>query len=137
MFHVNISAHPHNSVSESSFYKHIDVDLPEPERIRQLLIWCSVRASSSPTSSSSSKETSSKSLPTLSEQAKQSLKAVQDDIVRKLAEKRIDLNISNASKRTPPEELRENEQNVRNRMWEVTYSNQIQQYVSMMSSNLL
>lgn len=39
-----IIAQPHTSVSDSSFHKHIDGDLPEPARARQLLIWCSYRA---------------------------------------------------------------------------------------------
>ncbi|KAF9533998.1 Mis12-Mtw1 protein family-domain-containing protein [Crepidotus variabilis] len=126
---TGIITQPHNSVSESSFYKHIDVDIPEPERIRQLLIWCSLRASSTPTSSSSKASSSKSSLPAISDTATQALKAVQDDVVQKLAEKRIDLSLysSPPSQRTPPEELRENAQNVRNRMWEVTYTSHIQQ----------
>ncbi|KAI0696953.1 Mis12-Mtw1 protein family-domain-containing protein [Cytidiella melzeri] len=40
------SAQPHTTVRDSSFYKHIDVELPEPQRAQQLLIWCSHRAMS-------------------------------------------------------------------------------------------
>ncbi|CAA7269447.1 unnamed protein product [Cyclocybe aegerita] len=117
---TGIITHPHTSVSESSFYKHIDCDLPEPERIRQLLIWCSLRATATPASSSS--------LPPLSAEGVQILKTVQDDIVRMLAEKRVDLSLhsSNATQ-PPPENLRENEQNVRNRKWEITYASHIQE----------
>ncbi|KAJ3486578.1 hypothetical protein NLJ89_g11797 [Agrocybe chaxingu] len=71
---TGIITHPHTSVSESSFYKHIDCDLPEPERIRQLLIWCSVRAAATPASSPS--------LPPLSAEGVQILKSAQDDVVR-------------------------------------------------------
>lgn len=49
-----------------------------------------------------------------------------------LAEKKIDLSLYSFeadTRKRPPEDLRENEQNVRNRLWEVTYSQHIQQYV--------
>jgi len=125
-------AQPHNSVSESSFFKHIDVDLQEPERIRQLLIWCSLRAASTLTSSSSA---SSTKLPPLSAESVQILKAIQEDVVRKLAEKRIDLSFYSSESSILSGELRENEQNVRNRLCEVTYSNHIKQYVWFLSHN--
>ena len=127
---IPLTAQPHNSVSESSFYKHIDCDLPEPERIRQLLIWCSLRASS--TSSSSSASSSKVPLPSLSADGVQVLQSVQKAVIRMLAEKKIDLSLYSSeadTRKRPPEDLRENEQNVRNRLWEVTYSQHIQQYV--------
>lgn len=31
---------PHPDVPASGFYKHLDVELPEPHRMKQLLIWC-------------------------------------------------------------------------------------------------
>lgn len=133
---IPLSAQPHNSVSESSFYKHIDCDLPEPERIRQLLIWCSLRASSTSSSSSASSSKSKPStpkppLPPLSADGVQVLQSVQKAVIRMLAEKKIDLSLYSSEeniRKRPPEDLRENEQNVRNRLWEVTYSEHIQQY---------
>jgi len=111
-------------VSESSFYKHIDADLPDPERIRQLLIWCSLRTLSST-------PPSTPDLPPLTDEALQLLKLAQDDVVRKLAEKKIDLSFYSSDPSSQPlqGDLRENEQNVRNRMWEVSYTNDIQKYV--------
>lgn len=36
---------PHREVDTADFYKHIaDEGLPEPRRLRQLLIWCATRA---------------------------------------------------------------------------------------------
>lgn len=36
---------PHREVRTADFYKHIaDEGLPEPRRMRQLLIWCATRA---------------------------------------------------------------------------------------------
>lgn len=141
-------AQPHNTVSESSFYKHIDPDIPEVERVRQLLIWCSLRAAgtvnrgagsnegytSNPPPSSSTQPQAPTKLPPLSSQALEVLKKAQDEFVRSLAEKRVDINIhAGESSRSGTEErereVRENEQNVRNRGWEVTYSGHIQRYV--------
>ncbi|KAF8805336.1 hypothetical protein BYT27DRAFT_7258448 [Phlegmacium glaucopus] len=127
---------PHNSVSDGSFYKHIDADLPDSERIRQLLIWSSLRAAATPTPSTSKTPSSSSQpalpppppLPPLSSKAVQTLKSVQEDIVKMLAEKRIDLSLYSpeaGSSTTKPEDLLENEQNARNRYLEVTYSDYI------------
>ena len=121
------SVQPHNSVSENSFYKHIDADLPEPERVRQLLIWCSLRAAST---SKPPSAPPSPPLPPLSAEGTRALKAIQDDIVRMLAEKRIDVNTYSSgasSSKKSQEDLQENEQNLRNRQWEVTYTQHIQQ----------
>lgn len=35
---------PHPSISHESFFKHISEDLPEPLRMKQLLVWCAKRA---------------------------------------------------------------------------------------------
>ncbi|KAF9459958.1 Mis12-Mtw1 protein family-domain-containing protein [Collybia nuda] len=124
---TGIITHPHNSVSDSSFYKHIDCDLPDAERVRQLLIWCSLRAASrSP--GSSQKEEPPQPLPPLSAQGSQLLKSVQEDVVKMLAERRIDLSMHppEASSSTATEPQKENEQNITNRGWEVTYGNHIQ-----------
>lgn len=135
-FHLDIlliygvrKAQPHNSVSESSFYKHIDCDLPDAERVRQLLIWCSSRAASN--STTSSPKDPPQALPPLSAQGIQLLKSVQDDVVRMLAERKIDLSLypPEASGSAVTEPQKENEQNVTNRGWEVTYGTHIQRCV--------
>ena len=139
---TRISVQPHNSVAHTSFYKHIDCDLPEVERIRTLLIWCSLRAagisSSNGSSSSKSKPRPSSTqpppppLPPLSDKAAQLLKTVQEDYIRMLAEKRIDLSLfPQAANASTTEVLRDNEQNVRNRLCEVVYSENIQKYVQL------
>ncbi|KAL6856518.1 Mis12-Mtw1 protein family domain-containing protein [Trichoderma novae-zelandiae] len=38
------TAIPHREVSTSAFYKHIEADLLEPRRMKQLLMWCGERA---------------------------------------------------------------------------------------------
>lgn len=35
---------PHSSVETSEFYKHINQDILEPRRMKQLLVWCGTRA---------------------------------------------------------------------------------------------
>ena len=35
---------PHGEVETGDFYKHIESEIPEPRRMRQLLTWCATRA---------------------------------------------------------------------------------------------
>ena len=121
------AAQPHSNVSDSSFYKHIDCDLPDVERLRQLLIWSSYRSAA--TSQAAASTSKSNTLPRLSAKSSRALKAAQEEVIRMLAERKIDISVSShsGSRKTPSEELRENEQNVRNRQWQLKYSSQIQQ----------
>lgn len=41
---LNLLALPHTEVDCQDFYKHIESDLMEPRRMRQLLTWCATRA---------------------------------------------------------------------------------------------
>ena len=45
MYHL---AYPHPELDSEDFYKHIDAELVEPRRMKQLLIWCAKRASAPP-----------------------------------------------------------------------------------------
>jgi len=38
------AALPHSEVETLDFYKHINQDLMEPRRMKQLLVWCGTRA---------------------------------------------------------------------------------------------
>ena len=128
---------PHSSVSDNSLYKYIDIDLPDSERIRQLLIWSSLRSATTSTPSTPNPPSSSSRqplppLPPLSAPALQVLKNVQEDIVKTLVEKRLDLSHYDpeaSSSQTKQKDLLENEQNVRNRKWEVIYSDYIKESV--------
>lgn len=114
-------AQPHNSVSESSFYKHIDPELTADERARQLLIWCSSRAASTTGSSS-------KRLPKLSERDARLLKSLQEDATRMLAEKKIDVRAESENGNGSSSQS-ENQQNASNRRWEMTYAEHIRECV--------
>ena len=131
------AAHPHTSVSVSSFFKHIDCELPEPQRARQLLIWCSNRAMNEPADqapeASSSRQASTNSgkdpPPPLSAAQADVLKRVEESLMRMLAEKKVDTNVyggggsQNGDAQHP---LRENEQNIKNRAREARFNGHIQ-----------
>ncbi|KAF9232961.1 Mis12-Mtw1 protein family-domain-containing protein [Melanogaster broomeanus] len=115
---TGVISQPHPSVADSSFYKHIDYDLPEPQRARQLLVWSAARAMSRPSEAASSSTKPSKppsksstshgkDPPPLDDRQKQLLKIVQEDFIRMLAEKKIDTS------------------NVKNRAREVTFQRHI------------
>lgn len=114
-------------MSDSSFYKHIDGDLPEPARARQLLIWCSHRAMNQPdqpqASSSKRREpkNSGKDPPPLSAEGAQLLKRVQENVIKMLAEKQIDTNVYGAAD-AGDRPKKENEQNVKNRAREIRFN---------------
>ncbi|KAG0702823.1 Mis12-Mtw1 protein family-domain-containing protein [Suillus ampliporus] len=137
---TGVIAQPHATVSDSSFYKHIDCDLPDPQRARQLLVWSAARAmtkiseasSSSSKPQSKSKASSSgsgKDPPPLDERKKQILKTVQDDFIRMLAEKKIDTSVySHGPDGLVGDErnLKPNEQNVKNKEREIKFCEHIE-----------
>jgi kinetochore protein Mis13/DSN1 len=57
---TGITALPHKEVNAADFYKHIAADLPEPRRMRQLLIWCATRAMGQKPSGSRSEDESAR-----------------------------------------------------------------------------
>ncbi|KAI0342616.1 hypothetical protein BDW22DRAFT_1330457 [Trametopsis cervina] len=137
---TGVIAQPHTAVHDSSFYKHIDVELPEPQRAQQLLIWCSHRAmnelvekntkaatAASSSSSGTNGKDPGKDPPPLSSADMMILKGVEESVVRMLAEKKIDTNVYSA----PEDEesavsLKENAGNVRNRAREARFNTHIQ-----------
>lgn len=137
---TGVITQPHAAVSDSSFYKHIDCDLPDPQRARQLLVWSAARAmtrlseasSSSSKSQSQSKASSSgsgKDPPPLDERRKQILKTVQDDFIRMLAEKKIDTPVYGHGldgQAGGEQKLKPNEQNVKNKEREIKFREHIE-----------
>ncbi|KAL5504421.1 hypothetical protein ACEPAH_8496 [Sanghuangporus vaninii] len=123
---------PHTSVSDNSLYKHIDPELPESQRIRQLLIWVASRAKE-PSSSRGGKRKANDAppldanLPPLPPGGAELLKEIEDDIIRQLAEKKIDTSAySGPSGLNGSWKLKENEQNVKNRAREKLFTEQIE-----------
>ncbi|KAI0819262.1 Mis12-Mtw1 protein family-domain-containing protein [Trametes gibbosa] len=133
---TGVISHPHTSVSVTSFFKHIDAELPEPQRARQLLIWCSNRAmnelanQASQASSSRRKSTNSgKDPPPLSPAQADILKRTEEGLIRMIAERKVDTNVYGGagSQSGDGRPLRENEQNVKNRAREARFNAHIQQ----------
>ena len=127
-------AQPHTSVRNASFCKHIDVELPEPQRAQQLLIWCSHRATTEvaePNAQGASSRPNAKDPgkdpPPLPDEHTQLLKGIGEDLVRMLAESKIDTNVySPPTDESEPKQLKPNPQNVRNKEREVKFNAQIQ-----------
>ncbi|KAJ7870341.1 Mis12-Mtw1 protein family-domain-containing protein [Mycena olivaceomarginata] len=105
---------PHPKVNEDSFYKHIDRDLPDAEQLRQLLTWSASRAAASFTSASSS------SLPREDASA---IRSITDDMVRMVAERRLDLSLFAPDDEAAPTGT--NSQNEKNKQWDATYTQQL------------
>ncbi|EIW57165.1 uncharacterized protein TRAVEDRAFT_149392 [Trametes versicolor FP-101664 SS1] len=133
---TGVISHPHTSVSVASFFKHIDSELPEPQRARQLLIWCSNRAMNeladqAPQASSSRRKStnSGKDPPPLSSAQADILKRTEESLIRMLAERKVDTNVYGGagSQSGDGRPLKENEQNVKNRMREARFNGHIQQ----------
>ncbi|KAJ7933635.1 Mis12-Mtw1 protein family-domain-containing protein [Mycena leptocephala] len=113
LFQTGAFALPHPKVDEEYFYKHIDRDLPDAEQLRQLLIWSASRAGSSSSASKLVPEDTS------------ALKAITDDMVRMLAERRLDLSLFAPDDEDAPKGT--NAENERNKQWEVVYGEQLRQ----------
>ena len=124
-------ATPHTAVRDSNLYKHIDIEQPEPQRAKQLLIWCSRRAMDELTEEQSAARQGSSNPgkdppPVIADDVKL-LKGVEDEIIRMLAEGKLDTNVfSSPEDPGGPEQLKENEQNVRNKAREVRFNAHIQ-----------
>ena len=124
-------AQPHSSVSDFTLYKHIDPEVSESQRARQLLVWSAHRASTTPTSSSSySTQQGKDPPPKLNSEGARILGQVQERIIKMLVNKSIDTSAhgdeASTSSSTP---VKANEQNVMNRSREEKFLARIERYV--------
>jgi kinetochore protein Mis13/DSN1 len=114
-------------VDDGSLYKHIDSELPDPDRARQLIILCAARAplpapreGKDPPSEPSEKGT-------------KLLQGLKDNVLRLLAERKIDLNATSIDRPGSPAngslDVRPNEQNVNNRARTTRFKDEIRMYV--------
>ncbi|KAL1727391.1 hypothetical protein EV714DRAFT_253907 [Schizophyllum commune] len=102
---------PHESVSGASFHKHIDHEQPEPERLRQVLIWHADRGASDT-------ETSSTLTPT----ARQLYAHAQEAFIGMLHDKKIHLPTYHTDSSMDSATMKPNKFNVTNTQWEATYT---------------
>ncbi len=124
-----IPAQPHPSVNDTSLYKHIDVELPEPDRMRQLVLFCAAR-----TSSVAPREGKDPPSPP-SEKGAKLLQSLKDDMLLLLAERKVDMNVmtndqSGGSTPNRSTEMRANEQNELNRGRTTRFKDEIRLCVS-------
>ncbi|KAI0248866.1 Mis12-Mtw1 protein family-domain-containing protein [Lactifluus subvellereus] len=120
---AGVITQPHSSVDDASLYKHIDSELPDPDRARQLIILCAARAPLP--APHEGKDPPSQP----SEKGMKLLQELKDDVLLLMAERKVDLNVmaTDQSGSAPNEggDVRPNEQNVNNRARTVRFKDEI------------
>jgi kinetochore protein Mis13/DSN1 len=113
-------------VDDASLYKHIDSELPDPDRARQLVILCAARA---PLPAREGKDPPSQP----SEKGMKLLQEVKDDVLLLLAEQKLDMKVMTAdqpgSVANGTVDVRANEQNINNRVRTARFKDEIRTYV--------
>ncbi|KAI9511914.1 Mis12-Mtw1 protein family-domain-containing protein [Russula earlei] len=119
---MGIITQPHPSVDDSSLYKHIDSELPDPDRARQLILLCAARAPLP--APREGKDPPSEP----SEEGIKLLQELKEDVLLLLAERKIDMNVTAIDRAGSPEngvDVRPNEQNVNNRARTTRFKDEI------------
>jgi kinetochore protein Mis13/DSN1 len=118
-------------VSDFTLYKHIDPEVPESQRARQLLVWSAHRASVTPTSGSSHSAQQGKDPPPkLNSEGAKVLRQLQEQIIKMLVNKLIDTGVYGEDTSTSSStQVKANEQNVMNRSREEKFLARIERYV--------
>ena len=110
------TAQPHSSVSDFTLYKHIDPEVSESQRTRQLLVWSAHRASATPTSGPSHMTQVKDPPPKLNSEGTKVLRQVQEQVIKMLVNKSIDTSVyGDESSPSSSTQVKANEQNVMNR----------------------
>ena len=121
------TAQPHSSVDDASLYKHIDSELPDSDRARQLIILCAARAPL-PTPREGKDPPNE-----LSEKGARLLQELKDNMLLSLAERKIDMNVTATDQPGSPTngsvDIRPNEQNVNNRARTARFKDEIRMFV--------
>jgi kinetochore protein Mis13/DSN1 len=114
-------------VDDASFYKHIDTELPDPDRARRLFILCAARAPV-PTPREGKDPPSG-----LSEKGVKLLQEMKEDVLLLLAERKVDMNVmatdQPGSSGNGSMDIRPNEQNVNNRARTARFKDEIRMCV--------
>ena len=126
IFFPLLTAQPHSSVDDASLYKHIDSEIPDSDRARQLIMLCAARAPL-PTSH----EGKGPNGP--SEKGVKLLQEMRDNVLLLLAERKLDLNVTAtdqpSSAANGSVDLRPNDQNVNNRARTTRFKDEIRMCV--------
>jgi kinetochore protein Mis13/DSN1 len=114
-------------VDDTSFYKHIDPELPDPDRARQLTLLCAARAPLP--APREGKDPPSEP----SEKGKKLLQELKDNVLLLLAERKIDMGARGVDQAGSPAngslDIRPNEQNVNNRARTTRFKDEIRMCV--------
>jgi kinetochore protein Mis13/DSN1 len=114
-------------VDNGSLYKHIDTEIPNPDRLRQLIILCAAR--SPLPAPREGKDPPSEP----SEKGAKLLLGLKDNVLRLLAERKIDLNATSIDRLGSPAngslDIRPNEQNLNNCARTTQFKDEIRMYV--------
>jgi kinetochore protein Mis13/DSN1 len=114
-------------VDDTSFYKHIDPELPDPDRARQLTLLCAARAPIP--APREGKDPPSEP----SEKGKKLLQELKDNVLLLLAERKIDMGVRSVDQAGSPAngslDIRPNEQNVNNRARTTRFKDEIRMCV--------
>ena len=114
-------------MDDGSLYKHIDSELPDPDRARQLIILCAARAPLP--APREGKDPPSEP----SEKGAKLLQGLKDNVLLLLAERKINLNAKSTDRPGSPAngslDVRPNEQNVNNRARTTRFKDEIRMYV--------
>jgi kinetochore protein Mis13/DSN1 len=114
-------------VDDASLYKHIDSELPDPDRARQLIILCAAR-SPLPTPREGKDPPNE-----VSEKSAKLLQDLKDDMLVLLAERKIDMNVMATDQAGSPAngsvDIRPNEQNINNRARTTRFKDEIRMFV--------
>jgi hypothetical protein len=114
-------------VDDASLYKHIDSELPDPDRARQLIILSAARAPlPAPREGKDPPDPPS-------EKGMKLLQELKDDVLLLLAERKVDMNVmatdQPGSTANGSVDVRANEQNVNNRARTARFKDEIRTYV--------
>ncbi|KAI8817687.1 Mis12-Mtw1 protein family-domain-containing protein [Fimicolochytrium jonesii] len=85
---------PHETIEPENFYRHIDAEQSDPNRMRQLLVWCTERSMNMPLAESikivkSHEEGKAEELPELDGHLKAILRDVQKEVIEALSARQI------------------------------------------------
>ena len=120
-------------MNDNSLYKHIDSELPEPDRARQLFLLCAARAPLP-----APREGKDPPSPQQSQKAVKLFQDTKNDLLLRLAERKIDINAMRddqpGSAASRGVEVLPNEQNVNNRARTTLFKDQIRLCVSIFAA---
>ena len=130
------TAQPHSSVPDFTLYKHIDPEVPESQRARQLLVWSAHRATATAASNSiHSTQQGKDPPPKLNSEGANVLQQVQERIIKMLVNKSIDTSAYGGETATSSStQVKANEQNVMNRSREERFLARIERCAHAVSS---